>query len=51
MTEHPRVVQGFIDIYGAWIDEFGVDGFRIDTAKTCESRVLAGIRAGDAAAS
>lgn len=33
MTENPRVVQGFIDIYGAWIDNFGVDGFRIDTAK------------------
>jgi neopullulanase len=33
MTENPRVVQGFIDIYGAWIDEFGIDGFRIDTAK------------------
>lgn len=33
MTENPRVVQGFIDVYGAWIDEFGVDGFRIDTAK------------------
>ncbi len=32
-TEHPRVVQGFIDIYGAWIDEFAIDGFRIDTAK------------------
>jgi glycosidase len=32
-TEHPRVVQGFIDIYGAWIDEFGIDGFRIDTAR------------------
>ena len=32
-TEHPRVVQGFIDIYGAWIDNFGVDGFRIDTAQ------------------
>ncbi|MBO9696814.1 MAG: alpha-amylase [Sphingopyxis sp.] len=32
-TEHPRVVQGFIDIYGGWIDEFGIDGFRIDTAK------------------
>ena len=30
-TEHPRVVQGMIDIYGKWIDEFGVDGFRIDT--------------------
>ena len=32
-TEHPRVVQGFIQIYGAWIDEFGIDGFRIDTAQ------------------
>ncbi|MFM8517850.1 MAG: alpha-amylase family glycosyl hydrolase [Nevskiaceae bacterium] len=33
MTENPRVVQGFIDIFGNWIDRFGVDGFRIDTAK------------------
>jgi glycosidase len=33
MTENPRVVQGFIDIYAAWIDRFGVDGFRIDTAR------------------
>ncbi len=33
MTENPRVVQGFIDIFGAWIDEYGVDGFRIDTAQ------------------
>ena len=32
-TEHPRVVAGFIDIYGGWIDRFGVDGFRIDTAR------------------
>jgi glycosidase len=32
-TENPRVVQGFIEIYGKWIDDFGVDGFRIDTAK------------------
>jgi len=32
-TEDPRVVQGFIDIYGRWIDDFGIDGFRIDTAK------------------
>lgn len=32
-TENPRVVQGFIDIYGQWIDDFGIDGFRIDTAK------------------
>jgi len=33
MTEHPRVVQGMIDIYGSWIDRYGVDGFRIDTAR------------------
>ena len=32
-TESPRVVQGFIDIYGSWIDRFGIDGFRIDTAR------------------
>ncbi len=33
MTENPRVVRGFIDIYGNWIDKYGVDGFRIDTAR------------------
>ena len=32
-TEHPRVVTGMIDIFGGWIDRFGIDGFRIDTAK------------------
>ena len=32
-TEHPRVVEGMIEIYGSWIDRFGVDGFRIDTAR------------------
>ena len=33
MTENPRVLQGFIDIYAGWIGRFHVDGFRIDTAK------------------
>ena len=33
MTENPRVVQGFIEIFGAWIDRYGVDGFRVDTAR------------------
>ena len=33
MTENPRVVQGFIDIYGDWIERYSVDGFRIDTAR------------------
>ena len=32
-TEHPRVVEGMIDIFGQWIDEYGIDGYRIDTAK------------------
>lgn len=33
MTENPRVVAGMIDIFGGWVDRFGVDGFRIDTAR------------------
>lgn len=32
-TEHPHVVAGFIEVYGRWIDDFGIDGFRIDTAR------------------
>jgi glycosidase len=32
-TEHPRVVAGMIEIFGDWIDRYGIDGFRIDTAK------------------
>ncbi len=32
MTEDPRVVDGFTEIYQAWMD-FGIDGYRIDTAK------------------
>ncbi|GEL96537.1 pullulanase-type alpha-1,6-glucosidase [Cellulomonas terrae] len=32
MTEHPSVVDGFVDVYNQWVD-LGVDGFRIDTAK------------------
>ena|SRR5271165_2402045 len=33
MTENPRVVRGFIEIFGNWIDNYDVDGFRIDTAQ------------------
>jgi glycosidase len=32
-TERREVVEGMVDIYSHWIDEFGVDGFRIDTTK------------------
>ncbi|AQR61168.1 alpha-amylase [Brevundimonas sp. LM2] len=33
MTEHPRVVSGMIEIFGDWIDRYGIDGFRVDTAR------------------
>lgn len=32
-TEHPRVVQGFIAVFRHWMEAYGVDGYRIDTAK------------------
>ncbi|ADL02211.1 alpha-amylase family glycosyl hydrolase [Brevundimonas subvibrioides] len=37
LTEHPRVVSGMIEIFGDWIDRYGIDGFRIDTAKHVNS--------------
>ncbi|MGK9220252.1 MULTISPECIES: pullulanase-type alpha-1,6-glucosidase [unclassified Microbacterium] len=32
MTEHPTVVNGFVEVYRDWVD-LGIDGFRIDTVK------------------
>ena len=32
-TEKPEVVKGWIDVWSSWITKFGIDGFRIDTAK------------------
>ncbi len=32
-TENPVVVRGFIDLYGRWMENYGIDGFRIDTVK------------------
>jgi len=32
-TEHPRLVEGFIDIYRHWLENYDLDGFRIDTVK------------------
>lgn len=33
MTENPVVVQGLSEVYASWVTRFGIDGFRIDTAK------------------
>jgi len=33
MTEHPRVVEGFTEIFKDWITKYKIDGYRIDTAK------------------
>ncbi|KUO05221.1 hypothetical protein AQJ67_07510 [Streptomyces caeruleatus] len=32
-TERPEVVEGMTRIYETWVKDFGVDGFRVDTAK------------------
>ncbi len=32
-TERPEVVKGLTDVYKTWVDEAGIDGFRIDTVK------------------
>ena len=42
-TERPEVVQGMIDIYSAWVADVGIDGYRIDTVKHVNDRVLAAV--------
>jgi pullulanase-type alpha-1,6-glucosidase len=32
-TENPRVVDGMTRIFESWIDELGIDGYRVDTVK------------------
>jgi glycosidase len=32
-TEKPEVVRGMIDIYQTWVEDFGIDGYRIDTMR------------------
>ncbi len=33
MTESPVVIEGLAEIWANWVIDYGVDGFRIDTAK------------------
>ena len=32
-TEHPRVIEGMTEIFGDWIEDYELDGFRVDTAR------------------
>lgn len=32
-TQKPAVVKGWIEVWSSWITKFGIDGYRIDTAK------------------
>ena len=32
-TENQEVIDGFADVYAMWVNDYGVDGFRIDTGK------------------
>jgi len=32
-TDNPAVIEGWADLYAMWVNDYGVDGFRIDTAK------------------
>ncbi len=32
-TEKPAVVKGWTDLWSSWITKYGIDGYRIDTAK------------------
>jgi glycosidase len=38
-TTNPEVIKGWIDIWSFWINEFDIDGFRIDTFKYVEPEV------------
>ena len=40
-TENDVVVNGFADVYSKWVNDFGVDGFRIDTAKHVDDAYFA----------
>jgi len=37
-TENDVVINGFADLYANWINNYGVDGFRIDTAKHVDNQ-------------
>lgn len=40
-TESETVINGFAEVYSKWVNDFGVDGFRIDTAKHVDNQFFA----------
>ena len=39
-TTKPEVIEGFAQVYASWVNDYGVDGFRIDTAKHVDDAFL-----------
>ena len=39
-TGKPEVIEGFAQVYADWVNDYGVDGFRIDTAKHVDDAFL-----------
>ena len=37
-TENPEVYLGWADVYGDWIKDYGLSGFRVDTAKHVDEK-------------
>lgn len=40
-TENPVVYQGWGEVYGDWIEQYGLAGFRVDTAKHVDEKFFA----------
>ena len=47
-TEHPDVVDGMIEIHTGMIEDFDIDGFRVDTVKHVNDELWERVRAGRA---
>jgi glycosidase len=37
-TEKPLVYKGWADVYGKWISQYGISGFRVDTARHVDDK-------------
>jgi glycosidase len=40
-TTNSAVIDGFAEVYSQWVNDYGVDGFRVDTAKHVDDAFLA----------